>query len=153
MKQCLCSFVSSTLFVFVFSWLVLSLCKGKKVESVSKLFLIENRFHVSLRILSPEIYKQYLRVENWEPKATAEEAINSRLKGINQNVNCSKPNPEDTSFPNTRSYWNWKTIWRQLCRTKQMTTLTVDLSHTYDSKTTVVPKRSHEYIRKMAEEL
>jgi len=44
---------------------------GVNKESISK-FLIENRFHVKLRILSPENRKQSLQVKSWKAKITAE---------------------------------------------------------------------------------
>jgi len=40
-------------------------------ESISK-FLIGNRFHVKLRILSPENCKQSLQVKRWKAEVTAE---------------------------------------------------------------------------------
>jgi len=45
---------------------------GVKKESISE-FLIGNRFHVKLRILSPENYKQSLQVKSWKAEVTAEE--------------------------------------------------------------------------------
>ena len=44
---------------------------GVSKESISK-FLIGNRFHVKLRILSPENGKQSLRVKSWKAEVTAE---------------------------------------------------------------------------------
>ena len=44
---------------------------GVSKESINK-FLIENRFHLKLRILSPENCKQSLRVKNWKAEVTAE---------------------------------------------------------------------------------
>ena len=40
-------------------------------ESICK-FLIGNRFHVKLRILSPENCKQSLQVKSWKAEVTAE---------------------------------------------------------------------------------
>ena len=44
---------------------------GVRKESISK-FLIGNRFHVKLRILSPENCKQSLRVKSWKTEVTTE---------------------------------------------------------------------------------
>ena len=44
---------------------------GVSKESISK-FLIGNRFHVKLRILSPENCKQSLQVKSWKAQVTAE---------------------------------------------------------------------------------
>jgi len=44
---------------------------GVSKELISK-FLIGNRFHVKLRILSPENCKQSLRVKSWKAEVTAE---------------------------------------------------------------------------------
>ena len=44
---------------------------GVSEESISK-FLIGNRFHVKLRILSPENCKESLRVKSWKAEVTAE---------------------------------------------------------------------------------
>jgi len=44
---------------------------GVSKESISK-FLIGNRFHVKLRIRSPENCKQSLRVKSWKAEVTAE---------------------------------------------------------------------------------
>ena len=54
---CLCKHVLSTM--------------GVSKESIIK-FLIGNRFHVKLRILSPENCKQSLRVKSWKAEVTAE---------------------------------------------------------------------------------
>jgi len=54
---------------------------GVSKESVSK-FLIGNRFHVKLRIVSPENYKQSLRVKSWKAEVTAE---NKQTQDYNQN--------------------------------------------------------------------
>ena len=43
---------------------------GVSKESISK-FLIGNRFHVKLRILSPENCKQSLQVKSWKAEVTA----------------------------------------------------------------------------------
>jgi len=48
-------------------------------ESISK-FSIGNRFHVKLRMLSPENCKQSLQVKSWKAKVTAEKKKNSRLQ-------------------------------------------------------------------------
>ena len=44
---------------------------GVSKESISK-YLIGNRFHVKLRILSPENCKQSLQVKSWKAEVTAE---------------------------------------------------------------------------------
>jgi len=44
---------------------------GVSKESISK-FLIGNRFHVKLRILSPENCKQSLQVKSWKAEVAAE---------------------------------------------------------------------------------
>ena len=44
---------------------------GVSKESISK-FSIGNRFHVKLRILSPENCKQSLQVKSWKAEVTAE---------------------------------------------------------------------------------
>ena len=54
---------------------------GVSKESISK-FLIRNRFHVKLRILSPENCKQSLRVKSWKAEVTAEK---KQPKLTNQN--------------------------------------------------------------------
>ena len=43
---------------------------GLSKESISK--FIGNRFHVKLRILSPENCKQSLRMKSWKAEVTAE---------------------------------------------------------------------------------
>ena len=45
---------------------------GVSKESISKFVLLGNRFHVKLRILSPENCKQSLRVKSWKAEVTAE---------------------------------------------------------------------------------
>ena len=52
---------------------------GVSKESISK-FLIGNRFHVKLRILSPENCKQSLRVKRRKAEVTAEKKTNARLQ-------------------------------------------------------------------------
>jgi len=52
---------------------------GVSKETISKL-LIENRFHVKLRILSPEICKQSLRVKRRKAKVAAEKAHRLKTK-------------------------------------------------------------------------
>ena len=47
---------------------------GVSKESISK-FLIGNRFHVKLRILSPENCKQSLQVKSWKAEVTAEKKL------------------------------------------------------------------------------
>ena len=54
---------------------------GVSKESISK-FLIENRFHVKLRILSPENCKQSLQVKSWKVEVTAEK---KQTQDYNQN--------------------------------------------------------------------
>jgi len=54
---------------------------GVSKESINK-FLIENRFHLKLRILSPENCKQSLRVKNWKAEVTAEK---KQTQDYNQN--------------------------------------------------------------------
>ena len=54
---------------------------GVSKESISK-FLIGNRFHVKLRILSPENRKQSLRVKSWKAEVTAEK---KQTQDYNQN--------------------------------------------------------------------
>ena len=44
---------------------------GVSKESISK-FLIGNRFHIKLRILTPENCKQSLQVKSWKAEVTAE---------------------------------------------------------------------------------
>ena len=46
---------------------------GVSKESIKKI-LIGNRFHVKLRILSPENCKQSLRVKSWKVEVTAEKS-------------------------------------------------------------------------------
>ena len=66
-----------------------TLCENKYVlstmgvskESISK-FLIGNRFHVKLRILSPENCKQSLQVKSWKAEITAEK---KQTQDYNQN--------------------------------------------------------------------
>ena len=45
---------------------------GVSKESISKFLIGKNRFHVKLRILSPENCKQSLRVKSWKAEVTAE---------------------------------------------------------------------------------
>ena len=54
---------------------------GVSKESISK-FLIGNRFHVKLRILSPENCKQSLQVNSWKAEVTAEK---KQTQDYNQN--------------------------------------------------------------------
>jgi len=54
---------------------------GVSKESISN-FLIGNRFHAKLRILSPENCKQSLRVKSWKTKVTAEK---KQTQDYNQN--------------------------------------------------------------------
>jgi len=54
---------------------------GVTKESISK-FLIGNRFHVKLRILSPKNCKQSLRVKSWKAEITAEK---KQTQDYNQN--------------------------------------------------------------------
>jgi len=54
---------------------------GVSKESISK-FLIGNRFHVKLRILSPENCKHSLRVKSWKAEVTAEK---KQTQDYNQN--------------------------------------------------------------------
>ena len=58
---------------------------GVSKESISK-FLIGNRFHVKLRILSPENCKQSLRVKSWKAEVTAKKKQNSRLQSKFRNT-------------------------------------------------------------------
>jgi len=51
---------------------------GEGFESIRK-FAIGNRFHVTLRIVSPTICKQRLQVKRWKVKAKPEKAKNSIL--------------------------------------------------------------------------
>ena len=59
--------------------LVCTFHDGCKKESISK-FFIGNRFHIKLRILSPENYKQSLQVKSWKAEVTAEKKTNSKLQ-------------------------------------------------------------------------
>ena len=54
---------------------------GVSKESISK-FLIGNRFHAKLRILSPENCKQSLQVKSWKAEITAEK---KQTQDYNQN--------------------------------------------------------------------
>ena len=54
---------------------------GVSKESISK-FLIGNRFHVKLRIFSPENCKQSLQVKSWKAEVTAEK---KQSQDYNQN--------------------------------------------------------------------
>ena len=54
---------------------------GVSKESISN-FLIGNRFHVKLRILSPENCKQSLQVKRWKAEVTAEK---KQTQDYNQN--------------------------------------------------------------------
>ena len=54
---------------------------GVSKESIKK-FLLGNRFHVKLRILSPENCKQSLRVKSWKAEVTAEK---EQTQDYNQN--------------------------------------------------------------------
>jgi len=55
---------------------------GVSKELISK-FLIGNRFHVKLRILSPDNWKQSLRVKSWKAEVTAEKK--KQTQDYNQN--------------------------------------------------------------------
>ena len=59
----------SNLHISLFKYVLSTMCVSK--ESISK-FLIGNRFHVKLRILSPENCKQSLRVKSWKAEVTAD---------------------------------------------------------------------------------
>ena len=52
---------------------------GVSKESISK-FLIGYRFHVKLRILSPENCKQSLQVKSWKAEVTAEKKLKTTIK-------------------------------------------------------------------------
>jgi len=52
---------------------------GVSKESISK-FLIGNRFHVKLRILSPENCKQSSQVKIWKVEVTAEKNLKTTIK-------------------------------------------------------------------------
>ena len=54
---------------------------GVSKESISK-FSIGNRFHVKLRILSPENCKQSLQVKSWKAEVTADK---KQTQNYNQN--------------------------------------------------------------------
>jgi len=55
---------------------------GVSKKLISK-FLIGNRFHVKLRILSTENCKQSLRVKSWKTEVTAEK---KQTQDYNQNI-------------------------------------------------------------------
>jgi len=57
-----------------------SLHKDDRVQLISTFFEIGNHFHVTLRILSLQIFKQCLRLKSWKAKAKAEKAKKSSLK-------------------------------------------------------------------------
>ena len=59
----------SSLHISLFKYVLSKM--GVSKESISK-FLIGNRFHVKLRIHSPENCKQSLQVKSWKAEATAE---------------------------------------------------------------------------------
>jgi len=59
----------SNLHISLFKYVLSTM--GASKESISK-FLIGSRFHVKLRILSPENCKQSLRVKSWKAEVTAE---------------------------------------------------------------------------------
>ena len=69
----------SNLHISLFKYVLSTMSVSK--ESISK-FLIGNRFHVKLRILSPENCKQSLRVKSWKAEVTAEK---KQPKLTNQN--------------------------------------------------------------------
>ena len=60
---------------------------GVSKESSSK-FFIGNRFHVKLRIFSPENCKQSLRVKSWKAEVTAEK---KQTQDYNQNFVTQAP--------------------------------------------------------------
>ena len=60
---------------------------GVNKESISKL-LIGNRFHVKLRILSPENCKQSLQVKSWKAEVTAEK---KQTQNYNRNFVIQAP--------------------------------------------------------------
>jgi len=51
-----------------------------------KIFLVGNRFHVKLRILSPENCKQSLQVKRWKAVCNSREQTNSRLQSKFRNT-------------------------------------------------------------------
>jgi len=77
-------------------------------ESISK-FLIGNRFHVKLRILSPENSKQSLQEKSWKAEVTAEK---KQTQDYNQNF--------VTQAQNNNILTNWLTS-RILMATKKLT--------------------------------
>ena len=84
---------------------------GVSKESISK-FLIGNRFHVKLRILSPEDCKQSLQVKSWKAEVTAEK---KQTQDYNQNfviqAHESQPLKKLTEVKNTsgdKKYWLMK---------------------------------------------
>jgi len=71
---------------------------GLSKKSIGE-FLIGNRFHVNLRILSPDICKQSLRVKSWKVELRAEKAI--KLK--------NKMNKSGDKLTNQNIVANWLT--------------------------------------------
>ena len=69
----------SNLHISLFKYVLSTI--GVSKESISK-FLIGNRFHVKLRILSPENCRQSLQVKSWKADVTAEK---KQTQDYNQN--------------------------------------------------------------------
>ena len=69
----------SNLHISLFKFILSTM--GVSKESISK-FLIRNRFHIKLRILSPANCKQSLRVKSWKAEVTAEK---KKTQDYNQN--------------------------------------------------------------------
>ena len=84
----------------------------QKVQlSRTSYFLIGNPVHVSLRMLSPEICKQCLRVTCWRAKEREEKA--SKPKNLFTEMNKLKHKlrqvkPGNGPFSNNCFHWNWK---------------------------------------------
>ena len=70
---------NSNLHIFLFKYVLSTM--GVSKESINK-FIIGNRFHVKLRILSPENCKQSLRVKIWKAGVAAEK---KQTQDYNQN--------------------------------------------------------------------
>jgi len=83
---------------------------GVSKESISK-FLIGNRFHVKLRILSPENCKQSLQMKSWKAEVTAEK---KQTRDYNRNFVTQAhkshlnelPNVKNTSGDKKTDSWN-----------------------------------------------
>ena len=80
--------------------------KSMQQQSIS----IRNRFHVTLRIVCPTIWKQCLRMKGWKDKIKVVKA-NKLKTAMNQSIH--KLRQLRARFSNNCVHWNFKSNWRK----------------------------------------